>query len=238
MSYILDALRRADSERERGGIPGLHAQSMHADPHDMRARAWWGQPWAWVTAGLCGGLLVAAGAVWLFSGTSPTAAPALPPLAMAPMPAPTIEAQTAPVPVAVPVPVPVPAGPVTSPVSSEPVKHAPPLLATAPPAGPTYNAPPLEPRKPAAAASAPAEAGQGGNRIHALAELPDDVRRQIPNLSIGGSSYSENPGSRLLILNGQVYRQGDKVAADLVLEQIQLKSAVFRFQSYRYSVSY
>ncbi|MFO1267813.1 MAG: hypothetical protein U1F67_14180 [Rubrivivax sp.] len=26
MSYILDALRRAESERERGQVPGLHAQ--------------------------------------------------------------------------------------------------------------------------------------------------------------------------------------------------------------------
>ena len=26
MSYILDALRRADAERERGAVPGLHAQ--------------------------------------------------------------------------------------------------------------------------------------------------------------------------------------------------------------------
>ena len=27
MSYILDALRRADAERQRGGVPGLHDQT-------------------------------------------------------------------------------------------------------------------------------------------------------------------------------------------------------------------
>ena len=26
MSYILDALRKADAERERGNVPGIHAQ--------------------------------------------------------------------------------------------------------------------------------------------------------------------------------------------------------------------
>ena len=27
MSYILDALKRADAERERGAVPGLHSQT-------------------------------------------------------------------------------------------------------------------------------------------------------------------------------------------------------------------
>ena len=30
MSYILDALRRADAERERGAVPGLHSQPVAA----------------------------------------------------------------------------------------------------------------------------------------------------------------------------------------------------------------
>ena len=28
MSYILDALRRAEAERGRGGVPGLHSQAV------------------------------------------------------------------------------------------------------------------------------------------------------------------------------------------------------------------
>jgi general secretion pathway protein B len=31
MSYILDALRRADAERSRGAVPGLHAQNIPTD---------------------------------------------------------------------------------------------------------------------------------------------------------------------------------------------------------------
>ena len=31
MSYILDALRRADAERSRGAVPSLHAQGLPAD---------------------------------------------------------------------------------------------------------------------------------------------------------------------------------------------------------------
>ena len=82
MSYILDALRRADSERERGAVPGLHAQSMRADPGDLHARPWWGQPWAWVGAGVCGGLLVAGVARWLWAEPAPVpvVARAVPPV--------------------------------------------------------------------------------------------------------------------------------------------------------------
>src|ERR1700754_1198526 len=46
MSYILDALRRADAERERerGAVPGLHARNMAADAEpaarDFRPLIW------------------------------------------------------------------------------------------------------------------------------------------------------------------------------------------------------
>ena len=37
MSYILDALRRADAERSRGAVPGLHAQGVPTDGSRRRA---------------------------------------------------------------------------------------------------------------------------------------------------------------------------------------------------------
>ena len=37
MSYILDALRRADAERERGTVPSLHTQQFGALPSDDEA---------------------------------------------------------------------------------------------------------------------------------------------------------------------------------------------------------
>ena len=42
----------------------------------------------------------------------------------------------------------------------------------------------------------------------------------------------------MLIINGQVFHEGDKLAPELVLEQIKLKAAVLRYKGYRYSVSY
>lgn len=37
MSYILDALKRADAERGRGQVPGLNAQPLGASPEPSGA---------------------------------------------------------------------------------------------------------------------------------------------------------------------------------------------------------
>ena len=50
--------------------------------------------------------------------------------------------------------------------------------------------------------------------------------------------YSSTPSSRILILNGQVLHEGDKIAPDLVLQQIRLKAAVLLFRGYRYSIAF
>src|SRR5262245_25453192 len=49
MSYILDALRRADAERERGAVPGIHAQPVPAIASESGTNAR-GVPWRWVVA--------------------------------------------------------------------------------------------------------------------------------------------------------------------------------------------
>ncbi|MFZ2652317.1 MAG: hypothetical protein WA210_19640, partial [Burkholderiaceae bacterium] len=58
MSYILDALRRADSERERGAVPGIHAQPVPLRSDEQFA-APSTPPWVWILSA-CGALLVGA----------------------------------------------------------------------------------------------------------------------------------------------------------------------------------
>jgi len=63
MSYILDALKKADAEREQGQVPGLHTPTGHTDLSDgPQLRT----PPLWVMG--LGALLVliALGAVWLW----------------------------------------------------------------------------------------------------------------------------------------------------------------------------
>ena len=71
-----------------------------------------------------------------------------------------------------------------------------------------------------------------------MSELPEDVRAGLPALTVGGAMYSQTAANRMLIINGQVVREGDTLAPGLVLEQIKLKSAVLRVKGLRYGISY
>ncbi|MES2785171.1 MAG: general secretion pathway protein GspB [Pseudomonadota bacterium] len=64
--------------------------------------------------------------------------------------------------------------------------------------------------------------------------LPPDA----PRLAINGGVYSSSKAQRMLIVNGQVYNEGNEIAAGVVLEEIRNKTAVVRFRGSRYTVEY
>jgi general secretion pathway protein B len=235
MSYILDALRKADAERERGTVPGIHAQPIFAGaPASAAARS--GIPmWAWIGAALLVlGLAAVAAWAWLGNGSTPPAV-----ARSAAPPAPAAAPVTASVPV-VPAPTPTPSpAPTTAAVASvpsaAPVARKPAVAAAAP--KPVVAEPRPAPM-PASPASAKAGDSYDENRVYALKELPDDIRSQLPAVSVGGSMYSVKKADRILIINGQVLHEGDAVAPGLMLEQIRLKAAVLAFKGYRYAIAF
>ena len=68
--------------------------------------------------------------------------------------------------------------------------------------------------------------------------LAINERGRVPALVVGGASHSEHAASRMLILNGQIYHEGDRLTAELTLQQIQLRSAVLSFRGYRFGINY
>ena len=222
MSYILDALRRADAERERerGGVPGLHTQALPAPgPEPVSSRALPG--WAWGAIGVAAGLLVALGA-WLGLRTPPAVAPPAVSKVAAPASAPPVAAPPVAAPVAAAPASVLPAAPAVTPPLVAPAAAAMPPRATA------IEAPPRA-AVPASASAAP---------VLPFERLPDDVRRQLPRLAVDGSVYSEQHAQRILIIGGQLFHEGDAVAPGVVLERIEPKSAVFRWHDWRYTVAY
>lgn len=222
MSYILDALRRADSERERGSVPGIHAQPIppvSADAPPPRASS----PALWIIGGLALALVGSLAWQWLGADDAAHEVAAAP---AQPAPATVAAAPATPLPALAPLPA---AAPALLPEAVAPRPEAAPSARKAVPK-PIARAPA---RADATSAEALPEA-----RIHALQELPEDVRRELPALAIGGSIYSEHPSNRFLIINGQTFRERDRIAPDLVLEQIGLKAAVLRHKSYRYRINY
>ena len=81
-------------------------------------------------------------------------------------------------------------------------------------------------------------AARADDRIYALNELPDELRNSLPVLTVGGATYSENAASRMLILNGRLFHEGDPLTPELTLQQIKLRSAVLIFRGTRYRISY
>ena len=72
--------------------------------------------------------------------------------------------------------------------------------------------------------------------VPTLAQLPEDLRRQVPAMSIGGSVYSALPADRMLVVNGQVVREGTALAPELRLETIGRQTAVFSIRGQRFQV--
>jgi len=225
VSLILDALRRADSERERerGAVPGLHAQQVAvAPPAPALAGA---RPWLWLLAAAATGLLAALTAWFVAGRDTPRAVAAT--------------AAVQPPPVALPAAPPAVA-PAASAVESKPVAEPAPWpsldsgrKATAAEVGapPAARAPEVGAMQ--SAGAAPAEA-----TITSRDRLPEGIRSQLPPLAVGGSIYSANAPDRSVIIDGRILRENDRLTADLTLEQIRPKSVVLRFKGYRFEIGF
>jgi general secretion pathway protein B len=248
MSYILDALRRAESERERGSLPGLntHAGAQVLVDRRLLGR---GNPWLWLLAGMVAAVLLSVG-VRLWWGWA-TADVLVEPQQTATQNALALSAPPAPLVLGTP---PMAGG---SPAVTSPRVAAPEIVVNAParvelrPAPASTAVPIVVPiaasnalvRAPAGTSSAALAASTAAppvappdGRIHAPDELPAEIRSELPNLAFGGLIQLEDPPRRSLIINDVIYMEGDLIQPNLVLEQIRPNAAVLRYKGHRYQL--
>lgn len=223
MSYILEALKKAQAERQLGATPTIHAPTLHGaaeQPASARVRT----P-VLVAMTAMGAVIVALLAlVWSRSQQQPAAAPAA---AALPQPVASVAPQPA---------APLPAAPVAAPpavvMAAAPAPAAPKLAASKP-------APLPEPAPPAIpAAPAPAVAPAQDEVTQTMRDLPEPIQRAIPQVAVGGYIYSKNPADRLLLIDKVLRHEGEEVAPGLLLEKLLPKCAVFSYKGYRYRVPY
>lgn len=231
MSYILDALQRADAERERGHVPGLNSQRVPpASRKPIQARRL--RPWHVALAATMGLCVVLA--LWWWQPPSPQSTPA----PAAERPASTMSEALPPAQTAAR---PEPVLPILAPPRPEPAAPARPATANAPNnATARVNAPAPSASSPAsapAAAPAAAETSPAG-AVRSFAELSPEVRAQLPAVSVSGATYSKDAAVRMLIVNGKVVQEGQEIAPGLKLESIGQRSAVLNHQGLRYSIGY
>ncbi|UMR33112.1 general secretion pathway protein GspB [Massilia sp. MB5] len=251
MSYILEALQKAQAERQLGEAPTIHAPTLERVA--TRTARSGKRPlvlalvlMSAAVAGLLAMLLRSPAqppAAQLPASAAPTAAPAPAPVAPAAATPAAVQAESVVTPArtaasAVPqaVSAPIAAAPAAAPV---PVKAS--DIADAPKPASKVGVKAAranvagEAGGKAPAAAAPAEPEE---RAQLLRELPEPIQRAIPQISMSGYMYSKNPADRLILIDKVLRREGEEVAPGLVLEKLQAKGAVFSFRGYRYRVPY
>jgi general secretion pathway protein B len=105
---------------------------------------------------------------------------------------------------------------------------------------PATAAPPEKPqsierKKPRAE---PAKAVVAEPRLPGFRDLPENIQREIPALTVGGYIYSSVAAERSILINNRLLREGSEIGHGLVLEKMLPKEAVLNYKGYRYRVPY
>jgi general secretion pathway protein B len=74
------------------------------------------------------------------------------------------------------------------------------------------------------------------NKIYKLAELPSSIRQGLPSFSVTALLYSGSPASRMVRVNEQMMREGQDLSAGVRLEEITRDGLVFSYHKYRFYV--
>ena len=232
MSYILDALDKAERERKRGQIPSLQTNERAATTHHPRS------PWVWVAvfAVIFNALLAG---ILIYSSTHETqvasiASPVVETLPPAPTPAPL------PSPIEVPIHRATP--PATTPsvllmTDQELQEQARQLEMESTPT-PSPEPSPVEPEPTLAT---PAGAGREHavtplEMIPLLVEMPQQLQQALPPIRVDVHVHASKAENRFVMINLRRYREGDEVAPDLILERITKEGMVLKFrgEQFRY----
>jgi len=220
MSYILEALKRAQAERQLGSAPTLLAVPVGAAPARDAVRRL--PAWSALSAVALALVLVLALALAVLAWRLQL--PAATPAARTPV---QQAAAPAPLPAALPAP--------------------PPAVAAAPPLAVVPSSVPLPKPKPTPIpipipipipAPMPPAAAPEDEQLPSLRDLPEPIQHAVPPLVFGGYMYSKNPADRLLLIDKALRHEGEEVAPGLVLEKLLPKAAVMNYKGYRYRVPY
>ncbi len=248
MSYILEALKKAEQQRELGEVPRIDSE--HGRPVAGRSSRW----------GLIGvlALLVNAGVLLVLfwpSADAPRITPArqadsgndagpvvahAQPQPARPVPAPAAQAAPSVAPVMPPAPaIRAPAPTVTTPPAtfSPPARLVPaprsaPARVTPPPvvSPPVVTPPPPESYRPAPVAAAPDVSG-----LPVWPQVPAAIFQRLQDgLRLDVHVYSERVADRFVLINLQKYREGERLQEGPVLDAITPEGAVLSVQGSRF----
>ncbi len=237
MSYILEALRKAERERNLGQAPNL--ESIHTAPQTVRRR--W-MLWLLALALLTNAVILAS----IYHRSQDDSAIALPVATPAPKSGPVIAPRPQDPPLAAIDP---PQAPDLPREKSVTVAAPVPALQTAPPElgmvtqhGQAESIPqaswdinadvmPPEPQ-----ASTVASQGMAELPPPMLKALPADFRRSLPSLNVDVHVFSDDPEKCFVLINSRAYREGDQIQEGPLIEGITAAGTVLSHQGQRFMI--
>lgn len=232
MSYILEALKKSDQQRQRGTTPTLQAVQLTAAAPKRPLRAYYG---------LLAAVLLGAGITigWLrpWQPEQPpaeTSASGIEPIA-AKLPTP-IPQQVAPAPLAAPPEMSGKKAPEFPAANSAPaVQAALEVNAMQPDTGAAASLPErnIPEKNILEKPGSPANAAQEQRAI-SLDELPLQIQQEIPAMTVQFHAYSNNPSESLVSINSIRLREGGSLMQGLRLEQITPDGMIFSYKGYRF----
>ncbi|KRB84932.1 general secretion pathway protein GspB [Noviherbaspirillum sp. Root189] len=260
MSYILDALKKAEAERRGTTPPVTPAPSTYYGR--VQHGSVWHKPWPWAL--LSAAVVTIAGATW-FATRSDQAVQAPSPET----PQVVAQAPVTPIPPQVPAPAttqPAPPSPAPTKAETPPAPEAPPKAtrespseapqarAEKPARKPVEKKPARESDAskkpaPATAPAAPADSPAAATNttpsapatepaVGSVRDLPPQIQQQIPAFTISGYIYSANKADRSVLINKRLLRDGDEIAPGLTLERMTPSGMILNYKGYRYRSSY
>ena len=69
-----------------------------------------------------------------------------------------------------------------------------------------------------------------------LQDLPSELREKIPNLKFAGHTFSKNPSQRMIIINGKILREGSIIASNTHLTEITWEGVTIEFNGILFRV--
>lgn len=228
MSFILDALRKSEHERQRQAGPVM--ADLSVTPRRSRA------PLALLIVSALLVVNLVAVAYFLLRGETPAALPDAPAVAdsvATPVAAPVPAGAAVPQPVAQPA---VQAQRLVQPLAAEanPAMESPAPDATPPPAPDPLLLPPAPVAASPRPLPAPQPATTGGDFLPRLDTLPPQATAGLPVLNLDLHIYASDPAQRAAFINGRRYREGDTLPEGIEVAAITPDGAVLRHRGQRF----
>ena len=219
MSYILDALRKAERERNLGQAPSLHAVVQPSALRQEPRRS----PWPLVAAAALLLMVAMAVVAWRYHRAANVPAPVAEPPITAPvaaLPAPP-QGETVSSFDDLAASDPAPA------VEEEPATE---MVAAAPTPAPARTLAPPAVAEPAVEEEEPVEEPAAEAEVPLVRDMPPAWRNSFPQLTIEVHVYDEDPARRWIMNSGQRYREGMSLAQGPRIVEITPDGIVFEHQ--------